>query len=392
MKKLSCRAKSALHRSTIMTSSHRLPSKSAHTDPGFKIGWDFAHFRLVPPVEQLLPWNPVRDGWEAGQAVFGLRTLRATPYVKKWLQLRLGAWMRGKAFELVQVTPNFLERIDVDVCPITGQALTRGTGADTDASVDRVNNQAGYAAGNLAVMSARANRAKSAYDWRDAATFVRQIEADHLGEIDGLSAREWARLAALMSYCTPPSHAEAANLPLLVLPPPLLRVLNPVQAVQAGLTLCFARTDRVPKLDALVRIFPAGVQFEARSFMTTLLARRIAAGPVATPAQLRAALEAAWCEPLIVRRWQRVALRMSPACCEKVVAALPTAAAGLAPLRYLGGTLQRVGLRHRARARSRSPASRVDIARSKSSVVRAVKRQRVTEPQPVLAPFQTVVR
>lgn len=252
--------------------------------------------------------------------------------------------------------------------------------------------QAGYAAGNLAVMSARANRAKSAYDWRDAATFVRQIEADHLGEIDGLSAREWARLAALMSYCTPPSHAEAANLPLLVLPPPRLRVLNPVQTVQAGLTLCFARTDRAPKLDALVRIFPAGVQFEARSFMTTLLARRIAAGPVATPAQLRAALEAAWCEPLIVRRWQRVALRMSPACCEKVVAALPTAAAGLAPLRYLGGTLQRVGLRHRARARSRSPASRVDIARRKSSVVRAVKRQRVTEPQPVLAPFQTVVR
>lgn len=318
-----------------MTSSHRLPPKSAHSDPGFEIGWDFAHFRLVPPVEQLLPGNPVRDGWEAGQAVFGLRTLRATPHVKKWLQLRLGAWMRGKAFELVQVTPNFLERIDVDVCPITGQVLTRGTGADTDASVDRVNNQAGYAAGNLAVMSVRANRAKSAYDWRDAAAFVRQIEAGQLGEIDGLNSREWARLIALMSYCTPLGHAEAANLPLLVLPPPRLRVLNPVQAVQAGLTLCFTRTDRAPKLDALVRIFPAGVQFEARLFMTTLLARRIAAGPLATPAQLRAALEAAWCEPLIVRRWQRVALRMTPACCEAVAAALPSAAAGLAPMRYL---------------------------------------------------------
>ncbi len=223
----------------------------------------------------------------------------------------------------------------MDVCPITGQALTRGTGADTDASVDRVNNQAGYAAGNLAVMSVRANRAKSAYDWRDAAAFLRQIEAGQLGEIDGLNAREWARLAALMSYCTPLSHAEAANLPLLVLPPPRLRVLNPVQAVQAGLTLCFARTDRTPKLDALVRIFPAAVQFEARSFMTTLLARRIAAGPTATPAQLRAALEAAWCEPLIVRRWQRVALRMTPACCETVAAALPAAAAGLTPMRYL---------------------------------------------------------
>jgi hypothetical protein len=245
------------------------------------------------------------------------------------------SWMRGKAFELVQVTPNFLERIDVDVCPITGQALTRGTGADTDASVDRVNNQAGYAAGNLAVMSVRANRAKSAYDWRDAAAFVRQIEAGQLGEIDGLNAREWARLAALVSYCTPLSLAEAANLPLLVLPPPRLRVLNPVQAVQAGLTLCFARTDRAPRVDALVRIFPAGVQFEARSFMTTLLARRIAAGPAVTSVQLRVALEAAWCEPLIIRRWQRVALRMTPASCEDVAAALPAATAGVAPMRYL---------------------------------------------------------
>jgi len=318
-----------------MKSSHRLPDASPQSDPGFEIGWDFAHYRLVPPVEQLLSGNPVRDGWEAGQAVFGMRTLRATPHVKKWLQLRLGAWMRGKAFELVQVTPNFLERIDVPACPITGLALTHGTGVDTDASVDRVNNLAGYAAGNLAVMSVRANRVKAAYDWRDAAAFVRQIEVGRLGQIDGLNAREWARLAALMSYCTPLSHAEAANLPLLVLPPPRLRVLNPVQAVQAGLTLCFARTDRTPKLDALVRIFPAAVQFEARSFMTTLLARRIAAGPAATPAQLRAALEAAWCEPLIVRRWQRVALRMTPACCETVAAALPAAAAGLTPMRYL---------------------------------------------------------
>ncbi len=318
-----------------MTSIPPLSSACSHSDPGFEIGWDFAHHRLVPPAEHLLPGNPVRDGWVAGQAIFGARTLRATPHVKKWLQLRLGAWMRGKAFELVQVTPNFLERIDVQACPITGQALTRGTGEDTDASIDRVNNRAGYAAGNLAVMSVRANRAKSSYDWRDAAAFVRQIEAGRLGAIDGLNAREWARLAAMMSYCTPLSHAEAANMPLLVLPPPRLRILNPVQSVQAGLTLCFAKTERAPKLDALLRTFPASVQIEVRSFLTTLLARRIAAGPAASSDQLRAALEAAWCDPLILRRWQRVALRMTPASCESVAAALPSATSGLAPMRYL---------------------------------------------------------
>lgn len=322
-----------------MTSSVVLPSASIQSDPGFEIGWDFAHYRLVPPVEQLLPGNPVREGWEAGQAVFGVRTLRPTPHVRKWLQLRLGAWMRGKAFELVQVTPNFLKRIDVAVCPITGGALTHATGTDTDASVDRVNNQAGYAAGNLAVMSVRANRAKSSYDWTDAAAFVRQIERGQLGEIDGLGAREWARLATLMSYCTALSHAEAANLPLLVLPPPRLRLLNPVQAVQAGLTLCFAGPNRVPKVDALVRIFPRAVHDEVRSFVATLLARRIAAGPAANPAQLGAALEAAWCEPLLIRRWQRVALRMDAVTCEAVAFRLPAAwssvVTGSAPMRYL---------------------------------------------------------
>ena len=46
---------------------------------GFEIGWDHAHYRLVPPADHLHAGHPVRQGWEAGQAVFGLRTLRATP-------------------------------------------------------------------------------------------------------------------------------------------------------------------------------------------------------------------------------------------------------------------------------------------------------------------------
>lgn len=323
-----------------MTSSSHLHTAPAGTDPGFEVGWDYAHYRLVPPAEQLLPGNPVRDGWEAGQAVFGVRTLRATPYVRKWLQLRLGAWMRHKAFDSSHVTPAFLEHIDVTACPITGIALTHATGSDSDASVDRVNNEAGYAAGNLAIMSVRANQAKSAYDWRDAAGFVRQIEVGQLGEIDGLTARQWARLAALMSYCTPIGHAEAARLPLLVLPPPRLRLLNPVQAIQAALTRCFARPCRAPKVDALVRLFPKAVRHEVRWFVTTLLARRIAAGPAASQAQLGSVLEEAWCEPLIIRRWQHVALQMDAAACETVAQALPAAGAsvaeGAAPLRYLG--------------------------------------------------------
>ena len=78
-------------------------------------------------------------------------------------KLRLGAWLRGRAFEGTQVNPAFLRRIDVAVCPVTRELLTHGTGELSDASVDRVFNDAAYAAGNLAVMSTRANRAKSGY-------------------------------------------------------------------------------------------------------------------------------------------------------------------------------------------------------------------------------------
>jgi len=64
---------------------------------GFEIGWDHAHYRLTPPPRQLEPANPVRQGWQAGTSVFGTRTLKPTPPVRKWLQLRLNAWRRGRA-------------------------------------------------------------------------------------------------------------------------------------------------------------------------------------------------------------------------------------------------------------------------------------------------------
>ncbi|WP_119354305.1 hypothetical protein [Azohydromonas sediminis] len=303
-----------LARSTLVLDT---PSPADRT--AFEIGWDHAHYRLVPPADHLHEGHPMRQGWEAGQAVFGARTLRATPHVRKWLQLRLNAWLRGKAFDTVAVTPHFLKAIDVPVCPITGEALTHGTGLPSDASVDRVNNDAGYAAGNLAVMSVRANRAKSLYDWRDAACFARQIEAGRLGTIDGLSAGQWARLASLMSLCTPLTHAEAASLPLLVLPPPRLRVLNPVQALQVVLTLRFCYPGRLPRVDQVVALFPEGVRLALHNLLTTLLARRIAAGPAADAAALRRAMEAAWAQPLVLRRWQRVALRLTPAQCERIV-------------------------------------------------------------------------
>lgn len=287
---------------------------------GFEIGWDLAHYALTPPLPHLHEGNPVRQGWSAGRAAYGRRTLRATPAVHQWLHLRLSAWQRGRVFETVQVTPAFLARIDASHCPITREPLTRGSGRDSDASIDRVNHRAGWAAGNLAVISVRASQAKSTCRWDDAMARARAIEAERLGTIDGLAAAEWARLAVLMSFTTPLPHEVAACLPLRVLPPNRLRVLNPVQALQVVLTQLFTAPGYARRMLTLAALMPCDPTRRAlQIFMHTLMARRIAAGAQLDALAARRAMEDAWADPLVNRRWQALALRLTAVRCEQLL-------------------------------------------------------------------------
>ena len=286
---------------------------------GFEIGWDHAHYRLVPPVEHLHHGHPVRQGWQAGQAVFGARTLRTTLHVRRWLQLRLTAWLGGRAFEGVQVTPQFLSQLDAAVCPITRERLTPGSLSASDAAVDRVGRHAGYAAGNLAVMSARAVQAKADHGWDDALAFAAQIECGRRDAVDGLAAAPWRRLAVLMSLVTPLPHAQAACLPLVVMPPNRLRVLNAVQALQVLLTQHFMRPGARACIAELVAAVPAAARHEFNVLMLTLQARRLAAGGPTQGLALRHAMEDAWTHPMVNRRWQRLALQLSEADCEQIV-------------------------------------------------------------------------
>lgn len=285
---------------------------------GFEIGRDHARHRLTPPLRHLHGHNPVRQGWEHGRALFGARTLRASAAVRQWLALRLEAWQHGQGFEEVQVNPAFLAAIDAAECPVTRQTLTLYADRDADATVLRLNTGAAYAAGNLAVVARQAARARSAAgDWAAALARARQLEAGTAEPgHDGLDAAAWLRLAVLASFATPLPHAQAAALPLCVLPPNRVRVLNPVQALQLMLTLQFTAAGYARRLMALSALAPGHEPRQAfQIFMHTLLARRLAAGPLATPAELRRTLEDSWTDPLVQRRWQRLAGRLSAADC-----------------------------------------------------------------------------
>ena len=149
--------------------------------------------------------------------------------------------------------------------------------------------------------------------------FVRQIEVGRLGQIDGLSAEHWARIAVLTSFATPMSHARAAKLPLLVLPPNRLRVLNPVQSLQVMLSLQFTRAGHARRCAALAGLMPtAEARYAFNSFMHTLLARRLAAGRHVDAVAERHAVEDLWRDPLINQRWQRLALRLTADDCERI--------------------------------------------------------------------------
>lgn len=287
---------------------------------GFEIGWDYAHHRLVPPADHLHGSHPVRQGWEAGRAAFGARTLKPSRQVRQWLGLRLQAWLRGQAFEDVRVTPRFLAQIDALQCPVTREVLTHGDDAPTDAVVVRAFDGAGYAAGNLVVMSRRAAQARGRCSAAEAESVARRIAAGEISAVGGLDGAQWLRLASLLRLATPLAHAQVASLPLRVLPPSRLHVLNPVQALQSLLTVLFtgeAYARRMADVGALMPSADARRQYYL--FMNAMLARRLAVGWAVDRPRVRTTLEDAWGHPVIQRRWEQLALRLTRGDCERIV-------------------------------------------------------------------------
>jgi hypothetical protein len=297
------------------------PTLTAHEHIGFELGWDYAHYRMLPPAPYAQEPSPLRNGLLAGQAAFGARTLQPSRAARKWLQLRLHAWLRGRSVELMQVTPNYLQQLEVSHCPITRVVLSSATLDSSDGSIDRVRNDAGYAAGNLAMMSTKANHAKAAYGFHDALRYVQQIEAGELGGIDGLSAAQWSRVAVLCSFVEPLSHDEACAIPMLVLPPNRLRLFNPVQALQAFVSqqlLAPGWSQRASRFEGLLPGKAARHAF--LTFFHALLPRVLEAGRGGDAQQLRWAIEDAWRNPLVLKRWTAFARLLTADQCETLVA------------------------------------------------------------------------
>lgn len=349
---------------------------------GHRIGLDHARYQTTPPADHLHAGHPVRQGWDAGRAAFAGRALAPTRAVRLWLELRLQAWLRGRAFDELWVTPRFVARIDARICPVTQRVLTHspaGAECPTDAVVMPLFEGAACAVGNLAVVSRLVAQARAALSQQEMAQIVCRLASPELAlptpaaggkapgptrhavapergavplaaadTVAGLDVTAWRRLAALTSLATLLAHEPAAVQPLHVLPPPQVRLLNPVQALQTLLTLVFTGPGYARQLTDLGAFMPHAQARRAYFlFMNAMLARRLSARGAVPPAQVRTAMEQAWSHPLVQQRWQALAQMLTPVQAERVVrlvaqrragATGPTAAAAaLGALRAPGG-------------------------------------------------------
>jgi hypothetical protein len=124
----------------------------------------------------------------------------------------------------------------------------------------------------------------------------------------------------LVSFVTPLTHEQAARLPLRVLPPNRLRLLNPVQGLQALITRELGRPDGTRRLRELAALLPGeALRLDFHRLLSAMLPRRLEAGQQADAWALRHALEDAWCDARVNRCWQRFALQLDQALIERLL-------------------------------------------------------------------------
>ena len=325
-----------MHQATLELIGHLQVNPESRTThvadaTGFDIGWDHAHHGLVPPAELLLEGTPIGQGWRAGRAVFGRRTLATGRATRQWLALRTQAWRQGIPFETQQVTAHYIAQLHVAQCPVLRRPLGGPAGHADAAVVERLNPQAGYAAGNLAVMSQAAAQAREGVDVLEALRRATRAQASGTAEA-GLDAAAWWRMAALRAFVTPLPFHEAARVPLAVLPPNRVRLLNAAQGLQALVTRLFMTAGWAARTRALAQWLPAHtLRHDFNLFVGAIAPRVLEAGN--EPLALRRALEDAWLQERVQRRWQHFVLSLGEAATE---ALLETAARqGLAGVHVL---------------------------------------------------------
>ena len=216
-------------------------------------------------------------------------------------------------------------------CPVLRTPLGGAASQPGTPVIERLNPDAAFAAGNLATMSQQAASARVGVDVMQAVRRARALEAG-AAPCAGLDTGAWWRLAVLRSFATPLPFADAARLPLAVLPPNRVRLLNAPQGLQALVTLLFTAPGWAARCRRLAGLLPEHtLRHDFNLFVGALAPRVLEAG--GAPSALRQALEDAWLQQRVQRRWQHLVLSLGEPATEQLLER--AAADGLAGRRTL---------------------------------------------------------
>jgi hypothetical protein len=155
---------------------------------GYLIGQDWAYYK------QPLPDNAdaaIYRGYESNTAHIPGR-IEVDRFTKKWLQLRYHAYLRNRTVS-ESIDTKLLQAIDISFCRITKKNLTHSTKGPDDWSVERLCNVAGYALGNITIISKEANEARGSMNFEEICAASTSSRATN-----GLKAHEWMRYKDLV--------------------------------------------------------------------------------------------------------------------------------------------------------------------------------------------------
>lgn len=269
----------------------------------------------------------VKDGYMHGKKQFPKPTAKYADsdirFVRKWLHLRLNAFRRGRMFSS-DLTWESLKAIDTSVCPILREPFTYGQKLGTDWTIDRINNDAAYALGNIVCMSARANEAKNRRGTRGCIVASIAAKESSDGTCFELTENQWMRLAYLTALTSTKREADYGMLPMAIYPPPGVGLANTYHKLQhACIALFFPTRKENYRSNALLKAFKGLgdhnlhkriLKFTEFATATNLSCRR-------KQPNREFALGDAWTTPLITQQWMDLVERLSPIQVNQVVTA-----------------------------------------------------------------------
>lgn len=200
-----------------------------------------------------------------------------------------------------------MRHVPAAVCPVSRRVLDACSNDSREqAGIALLAPSAACGPGNVVVLSAAALRARATLDFPSALARAHQADVSPERRFAELPADAWWRLTVLLSFATRLPHAQAAALPLALMPPAGVRPINPVQALQWLLTRELSRTRGCARLRVLGESLSDAAARDYYRFAAALLPRLIEARRLGDPLPRRQAIEDAWLQPLVQRSWQRL--------------------------------------------------------------------------------------